>query len=238
MEYLPYRVYRNLEKFAEYKRLELVQGAIYSEHKKRYSTFLTQDEFTKNIQYYNYVLMEFQDKSDKERKIKGMHPNTKDKKVITYILLFDPESDYTSSTQKFTKILNRIPEFSDEIRKNNLEIIIISYRDLSIHLEKKIEANLNPGTENSGYIRIFPYKYLYFTSERPIHKLVSQQRILSKKESDKILEELCLNKQNLPKIKKTDPIMIWLGAELGDIIEALMPSEVSGIETKYFLVRT
>ncbi len=61
--------------------------------------------------------------------------------------------------------------------------------------------------------------------------------LISKPEEKEILNNLFTGKKNLPKIKKTDVIIIWLGAEIGDIIEVLMPSEASGIETKYLVVR-
>lgn len=236
-QFLPYVIYKNIEKFALYRKLKLVHGAIYPE-KSRSETYLSGDEFTKNIQYYEYILLEFKDSPDKERIFsKQVHSSTRSKEVETFILILNINSIYSQTSQSFVKLLNRIPNFDNKQRNKNLDIIIISYNELNIHLMKKIESFIFDGNNESGFIHLYPYKYLHFSSERPLHYLVAPQRILSKKETDSILEYLYTNKKNLPKIKKNDVIAIWLGAEIGNVIEALMQSEISGIETKYLLVR-
>lgn len=237
-QYFPYVIYKNIEIFSKYRKLDLIQGAIYSENKKKYDKYLDQTEFVKNIQYYGYILLEFKDSANKERNFsKEVHITTKSKKTITYILLLDLESIYTQSTQNFIKVLNRIPEFDDNNRKNNLEILIISHNELNIHLTKKLDSLIFNGSSESGFLHLFSYKYLHFSSERPKHLLTAPQRILNKQEAAEVLEVLCAEKNNLPKIRKVDPICIWLGAEIGDIIEAKLQSEISGIETKYLVVR-
>lgn len=238
--YLPYTIYENLKKFLEYRKLDLVSGSDYVETKKTKKTdiFLDQDEFIKSIQYYGYVLIEAKDNDKKDRRFhKIVSLINKKKPVKTYILLLDLNSIYVQSSQNFIKILNRIPGFDETEKNYNMDIIIISHFNLNIHLMKKIDSSINEGNDDNGFIHIYPYKYAHFTSERPKHKLIAQQRILSKNEEKEILETLFTDKKSLPKIKKDDPIAIWFGAEIGDIIEALMPSEASGIETKYMIVR-
>lgn len=240
--YLPHTVYLNLQKFLEYRKLELVSGAIYTEMKKNIGKEVNnnanQEEFIKNIQYYGYVLMEAKDQADKDRRFhKSVLPVNRKREVKTYILLLDLDSIYAQSSQNFSKVLNRIPGFDESARNYNMDIIIISRRSFNIHLMKKIDSSIDEGDEDNGFIHIYSYKYSYFTSERPKHKLVAPQRILSKTEEKEILTELSTDKKNLPKIRKDEPISIWLGAEIGDIIEAKCPSEASGIETKYLVVR-
>lgn len=238
-QFLPYVIYQNIEKFAQYRKLELVSGAIYPENSKtKVNIYLPQDEFTKNIQYYDYILLEYKDSPEKERIFtKQVPPGARSKSVATFIFILNINSSYAQSSQNFMKGLNRIPDFDNKERPQNLDIIIISHNELNIHLTKKLELSIFEGSSEAGYIHIHPYKYLYFSSERPLHYLSMPQRILSKKEADTVLEQLYTTKKNLPKIRKTDVIAVWLGAEIGNIIEVKMLSEISGIETKYLLVR-
>ena len=51
------------------------------------------------------------------------------------------------------------------------------------------------------------------------HYLVPEMKVMSKKEAQKLLEELHTDKDHLPKIKISDPEAVALGAQPGDIIE-------------------
>lgn len=242
--YLPYVIYQNLQKFFEYRKLDLVSGSSYPENKtsgkaeKNKAIFLEEDEFIKNIQYYGYILIETKDKSEKDRRFhKTVLPVNRKKPVKTFILLLDLSSTYIQSSQNFTKLLNRVPGFDDNEKDHNIDIIIISYSSLNIHLTKKIDASIKEGDENNGFVHIYSYKYSHFSSERPKHKLVPPHRILSKEEEREVLNSLFTEKKYLPKIKKDETISIWIGAEIGDVIEVLFPSEASGVEPKYLVVR-
>lgn len=240
-KYLPYVIYQNILKFLEYRKLDLVAGAIYAESKKKTTTdvnYLDQEEFIKSIQYYGYVLMEAKDKPDKDRRFnKNISVENITKPVKTFILLFE-DNNQSQSSQAFVKILTRIPGFDDSERNYNIDVIIINREDLNVHLMKKVELYTSMGDSKKGYLIINSYKYLYFTSIRPEHKLVAKQRIITKDEENIILGDLLTNKKKLPKIQKRDVIAVWLGAEVDDIVEALIPSEASGIETKYLVVRS
>ncbi len=72
-------------------------------------------------------------------------------------------------------------------------------------------------------------------SEKEIftHELVPEHKILMKNESQKILKELNITANQLPKIVDTDPICEIIGAKTGDIIEILRDSPTAG-KTKYY----
>src|ERR1700678_4255384 len=130
-KYLPYTIYQNLQKFLIYRKLELVSGSIYSESKKAKSAiktdvFMDQDEFIKSIQYYGYILIETRDAPTKDRRFnKNVSVINRKKLVKTFILLLDINSIYSQTSQNFSKILNRIPEFDTLEKKHNMDIIVI-----------------------------------------------------------------------------------------------------------------
>ncbi|RLG15818.1 MAG: DNA-directed RNA polymerase subunit H [Candidatus Nanohalarchaeota archaeon] len=74
-------------------------------------------------------------------------------------------------------------------------------------------------------------------SEKDIftHELVPEHKILMKSESQKILKELDITADQLPKILDTDPIAEIIGAKTGDIIEITRDSPTAG-KTKYYRI--
>lgn len=233
--YLPYVVYKNLEKFLKYRKLDLVSGAVNVDI--NISKFLDFENFKKNIQHQGYIILEAKDSDIKDRRfIKSIDNINKNKPVKTYILLFDKETDHLSSSVNFAKILRRIPHLESN-KDSNLDVIVISHQSVNVYLQKKIDEITNNGSETYGYIHIYSYKYAIFTTEKPIHELVSKHEILSKENEKQILEDLKTEKINLPKIRKSDAIAIWYGCEIGDIVKISSYSEASGISIKYLAVK-
>lgn len=74
-------------------------------------------------------------------------------------------------------------------------------------------------------------------SEKDIlsHELVPEHKILTKDESQKILKQLNVKPERLPKIRDTDPVVEIIGAKVGDIIEITRDSPTAG-KTKYYRV--
>ena len=62
--------------------------------------------------------------------------------------------------------------------------------------------------------------------------LVPNHRKLEEAEVESLLNKYSINKNQLPKIKKKDPALKGLGAEVGDVIEITRKSFVG--ETKYY----
>ncbi len=74
-------------------------------------------------------------------------------------------------------------------------------------------------------------------SEKDIlsHELVSEHKILTKNESQKILSQLNVKPDRLPKMRDTDPVVEIIGAKVGDIVEITRDSPTAG-KTKYYRV--
>lgn len=60
------------------------------------------------------------------------------------------------------------------------------------------------------------------------HKSVPQHILLSENETAKVLKEYDIVKEQLPKIKSTDPVAVEIGAEVGDVIKVIRESQTAG----------
>ena len=73
------------------------------------------------------------------------------------------------------------------------------------------------------------------------HKLVPEHRLLEAGEAERVLKSLRITKDQLPKIKKTDPVIHVLERVHGDIeegriIKVTRISETAGVSEAYRLV--
>ncbi len=68
------------------------------------------------------------------------------------------------------------------------------------------------------------------------HKLVPEHTILSKSEINKILKELDIHPEQLPKINSDDPVCKAIEAKSGDILKITRKSHTAGKFVTYRLV--
>jgi len=68
------------------------------------------------------------------------------------------------------------------------------------------------------------------------HVLVPKHEVLSKEEAEELLKLLGISKEQLPKIKATDPIVKEIGAKPGDIVKITRESLTAGKSVFYRLV--
>jgi len=68
------------------------------------------------------------------------------------------------------------------------------------------------------------------------HELVPDHIILSKSEAEKIIKELNIRPEQLPKIKKDDPVVKAIEAKPGDILKIIRKSPTAGKFITYRLV--
>ena len=68
------------------------------------------------------------------------------------------------------------------------------------------------------------------------HMLVPKHEVLSKEEAEELLRSLGIKKEQLPKIKATDPIAKEIGAKVGDIVKITRESPTAGKSIIYRLV--
>ena len=68
------------------------------------------------------------------------------------------------------------------------------------------------------------------------HKLVPDHAILSKTEANKVIKQLNVHQEQLPKIKADDPGVKEIGAKSGDILKITRNSHTAGKFVTYRLV--
>ncbi|KAF5426493.1 DNA-directed RNA polymerase subunit H, partial [Candidatus Methanomarinus sp.] len=72
------------------------------------------------------------------------------------------------------------------------------------------------------------------------HQLIPHHMVLSEKEAAQVLKEFSslqpIEKEQLPKIKSTDPVIMEIGAKVGDIIKIIRKSQTAGEGEFYRLV--
>jgi DNA-directed RNA polymerase subunit H len=68
------------------------------------------------------------------------------------------------------------------------------------------------------------------------HRLVPEHTILSKSEVNKVLKELDIHSEQLPKIKQDDPVCKAIEAKPGDILKITRKSHTAGKFVTYRLV--
>jgi len=68
------------------------------------------------------------------------------------------------------------------------------------------------------------------------HKLVPDHTILSKTEANKVIKQLKIHQEQLPKIKVDDPVVKEIGAKSGDVLKITRRSHTAGKFVTYRLV--
>jgi DNA-directed RNA polymerase subunit H len=68
------------------------------------------------------------------------------------------------------------------------------------------------------------------------HELVPKHEILEKREVAELLDRYNVQKEQLPKIKKSDPVIKEIKAEVGDVVRITRSSRTAGKSLSYRLV--
>jgi len=185
--------------------------------------------FLSDKQYRNYKLVdkelsdkEFVDNIIKNEYIKITCKDKSDNTIYCYLL---PNNSKYLEIEYVTKLFNSLNKESTYGTK----VIMITKYDLNKHIKK------NYVNYNNLTIYNFPHKYFIV----PINKgpLCAKYRILSKDEAEELLNNLMkINRYELRKIRVDDPQMIWIDANVGDIVECEDISFYSAFSCKYELV--
>jgi DNA-directed RNA polymerase subunit H len=68
------------------------------------------------------------------------------------------------------------------------------------------------------------------------HNMVPQHILIPENEVYKVLKKYAVDKEQLPKIKFADPVIVEIGAEIGDVIKVIRNSPTAGEAVVYRLV--
>lgn len=67
-----------------------------------------------------------------------------------------------------------------------------------------------------------------------LHKLVPKHVLLSKKETQELLDEYKIRFTDLPQMFEKDPVAIAIGAKEGDVVKIIRESDTTVNETAYY----
>lgn len=213
-------IYNNLYTYFNYKKLIPLDNKI------------NDNDFIKHIynnEYFTITTITNNYNSDDIKEINDNldninYKNDKNYKV-TFILLFHYNTELYSKTQDLKKIINTF-------KKNpfKYDIILITKNEISTHVKNYIDSIKNKLT-------IINYTYKLFTIIIPKHILSNKHEILSKEEEDKLLNTVLFCKKiNLPKIKLSDPQIIWSSGKISDVVCITRYDDISGLSLYYRVI--
>lgn len=170
---------------------------------------MAESEFNAYMQANQYVETEVFDAANGRR-------------VIVYI--FDQNSEYVLSSQKMSTLV------AQEMKTlHNALIMLITYTPLSSYHTRLFARNSS--------LNIVVYPQYIFALISPKGPLVYPHRVLSREEVHTLMNKHIMCKlQNLPKIRVNDPQCIWIGAEVGDVVEITSVSDTIGLAISYRVV--
>ena len=244
-EYLPTKVHKNMPEFLKHRKLTIVSGSVAKRKAQKViktdqgRKFLPQDTFEKAVQMDGYVIIEAEDLPEKDRRFrKQVSEINRKRKTRTFIVIIDMGSRYSNQSPEFVTLMKRLPGFDHDKRDYNIDIIVISQNSLSSHIMKKINLYTNYGTDLAGFTHIEAHQYyvFYINIMDPNNAFIPQHRIISREEEDVILNSIYSDKKEMPRIHQSDPPVVWIGGEVGDIIEIIQLSEAAGLQIAYRVV--
>ncbi|MBN1133812.1 MAG: DNA-directed RNA polymerase subunit H [Methanosarcinaceae archaeon] len=68
------------------------------------------------------------------------------------------------------------------------------------------------------------------------HELIPKHEIMVEDELKSVLNQYQIEKEQLPKLKVSDPIALEIGASVGDVVKIMRNSQTAGEATYYRLV--
>lgn len=176
-------------------------------------TFIGGPEFTRAILADEYIVI-----GGVQERPNGYKP----KKIA--IVLIGPGSDYANTLAKFRKMFNAV--YTDDLDI----MLLITESGVSTYIKKTLMSEF---TKNRNDFIIRDYPYAMFTLVVPEHVQVPEHTFASTEEISDISHGSHASLRRLQKIMDNDPMAVWIGAEPGDLIKIVRPSEASGITLVY-----
>ena len=196
-----YIIYLNILELIKHQKLEFAQESASKSSNKNFN----QQETVETLTQKEYVIIKTVD-------------SFKNKKIFIYVLI-DDANFYKSDSM--LKLYKNISEIKASTRNYNLDCYTIGnalYCKYTTTVFPKISSN-----DKNSYIRHrFIPDYIFCINILNYSLLNYKYKIIEDK--DKLFEDLKFNKYNgeweniLPNILYNDPIAIWIGLEVGDVL--------------------
>jgi DNA-directed RNA polymerase subunit H (RpoH/RPB5) len=159
---------------------------------------LTQDQFSSTIQKNKYMLLEASAETGGRAHV---------------ILLIYPGTECETKRVNMMKLIQHIAHAE-------VDVLVIT--------QTKVSAGVLKGLQMSSSSRrtFRTFTYALFGSVLPKHELVPRYEIMSAQQIEKLGTRM-IDPDLLPRIFDCDPQMVWLGAQVGDVVRFVYPSEVT-----------
>lgn len=134
--------------------------------------------------------------------------------------------DKYRANKPILKLIDRIysPDEGELNPDDTLVLIVIEGINQMINLEKSLESLYD---EYGYYIQVFNLDVLQNNITKM--NIVPKHRILSPEEKQKLLEKYSIREEDLPNIKRLDPMAKYYAMKPGEICEIHRKTETSGI---------
>ena len=132
------------------------------------------------------------------------------------------DSKYIKATPNFKKLM-------DSLGQDPVDVYVITKTPLSIYINKILHKFAN--------LKILNFLHRHFSIEITRGPHCSKHTILSDDEVIKTcFQDLMIHPLSIPPIFVTDPICVWIGAEIGQVIRIEADSEIAGKVIRYRIV--
>jgi len=219
LNYTLSKIYNNLFIYFNYKNLISLDDKI------------NDTEFIKNIYNDEFFIIKTCSKNYTKEEIKIIKENinnlnfTNNTFKITYIIIFHYNSELYTKTQELKKVLIKLKKIPF-----SYDVILVTKNSISTHVNNFIESIKNK-------MIILNYTYKLFTIIIPEHILSNKHEILNNEEENELLNNvLFCKKYNLPKIRISDPQIIWTSGKINDIVKITRYDDITGISIYYRLI--
>lgn len=135
------------------------------------------------------------------------------------VFLFTKNSKYIQSSAALARLLDRFRARQD--------VFLFTKNKLKTHIRKTIHKyDLN----------ISMFLFMHFIMEVNKGPLCAKHTILTKEEARNVCFDLMIHGHKLPAIPIDDPQLIWINAEVNDVIKIEAYSEITGRAIRYRIV--
>lgn len=201
---ISHRSQERIIEFPKYKHMIMIKDKLLSH------------EFSKLIRQHGYILFS----------------GSKEDTLYLYMLVYSGSNLAKQSTifkEIKAQIMNDVSDWMSNTDYTKLKIMYIFPHDFSAHFTKAANINEHEDIEYSWEV----HQYHIFLQSIPDNVLVPKHEICDPKEVELYCNFQRIEKENFPKILIDDPMCVWIGAELGDVIKIHRVSENTGISIAY-----
>jgi len=210
-DYIPTRVYNNLIKMISYRGAKVT------------SEILDDETVTQKLNHYEFTTITAVRSNTFEDSDNNVVDPRGPANIICVLLALG--SEYATKLASFKKLMKTLTR--NENNQTPTELIFVSENELTKHIMKYINklqlANL----------RVEGHSYSIFLTVIPQHVSVPKHVVPPIEEINNFCNEHYTTPAKFPKIRVNDPMAVWLGLHVGNVVKIYRISETAGYSVIY-----